>query len=76
LIGIHVCFGNFLQQKIANKDGWAWHRYNGVIVCDLRRSSIRNLVNAGVPEPVATRISEPNIRAVFDRDNIVFGPLI
>jgi len=36
----------------------------------VRRCSVRNVVNAGVPERVATRISEHSIHAVFGRDDI------
>ena len=66
-----ACAACGLGSKIVVKGKPYDPRYEGLTLHDLRRSAVRNLVNAGVPERVAMSITGHKTRSVFDRYHIV-----
>lgn len=65
----NACVAAGLGRFEKTENGKAY--YLGLIVHDLRRSAVRNMIKAGIPEKVAMGLSGHKTRSVFDRYHIV-----
>jgi integrase len=65
-----ACRAAGIKDRVVMKNG-AEERHPGRIFHDFRRTAVRNLVNAGVPERVAMEITGHKTRSIFDRYHIV-----
>jgi integrase len=56
---------------LGRETGKKWYQYAGLIPHDFRRSAVRNLINAGVDQTTAMKITGHRTVSVFQRYNII-----
>ncbi len=56
---------------LGRKTGKEWYKYEGLAPRDFRRSAVRNLINAGVDQATAMKITGHRTVHVFQRYNII-----
>jgi integrase len=66
---VKVGQGQIVARKEVGKK--KWYQYKGLIPYDFRRSAARNLIDAGVDETAAMKITGHKTNAMFRRYNIV-----
>ena len=62
---------NWHAGRAEDEDSYAWYKYEGLVVRDLRRSVDRILVNAGVPRASRDENLRPQNAGGLRKDHIV-----